>query len=81
MKNNARMTTNNLPANLSAAVLQFCQENIDYTGHLSIHGNVTVIADLVTTVAFFSKNLCSDEGDYKISIHHQPRHMYLGWHL
>ena len=50
-------TGEDLPDALSDVVLKFCQENIKYTGHLSVHGSVTVIADITTTVSFFSKTL------------------------
>ena len=56
------MNVDDLPEALSAAVLRFCEENIQYDGHLSIHGSLTLIADSATTVAFFSKKLKEDSG-------------------
>ena len=42
---------------LSSAVLAFCENNIDYSGQLSVHGNITIVTDSNTAIAFFSKNL------------------------
>ena len=46
-----------VPQQLSAAVLKFCQDNIDCGGRLSVHGNLTVITQHQTIVTFFSKKL------------------------
>ena len=51
------MDSKDLPEALSAAVLQFCQDHVQYTGHLSVHGSITLIADSTTTIGFFSKAL------------------------
>ena len=56
------MELNDLPEALSTAVLQFCQENLRYEGSISVHGNVTVVANAHTAVSFFSKKLGGSTG-------------------
>ena len=51
------MDLRELPDKLSSAVVHFCRENITFKGHLDLHGNITVIANGITTVAFFSKRV------------------------
>ena len=57
-----KMGIKDLPDHVSAAVLQFCQENLEYSGHLSVHGSITVVADTETTITLISKNLSIKKG-------------------
>ena len=61
------MDMNDLPESLSAVVLNFCQEKLPGAGFLSVHGNITVIADTTTTVAFFSRKLQDASGKCTVS--------------
>ena len=45
------METASIPQRLSAAVLQFCQENIHYNSHLSVQGSLTIFIDDQAIVA------------------------------
>ena len=52
-----RMEVSDIPEQLSAAMLQFCQDHVPYVNKLSFHGSITIVADAMTTVTIFSKRL------------------------
>ena len=56
------MGIKDLPDHVSAAVFKFCQENLEYSGHLSVHGSITVVADTETTITLISKKLILQSG-------------------
>ena len=69
----SKMGIKDLPDHVSAAVLQFCQENLEYSGHLSVHGSITVVADTETTITLISKKLSLKPGLYHKVIGHSKQ--------
>ena len=48
----ASVDSKDLPNRLSAAILQFCQDNIQYGSHLTVNGNITIVTDGFTLAKF-----------------------------
>ena len=58
------MEVKQLPNTLAEAALKFCNENLQFTLKLSIHGSITVVTDIETSVGFFSKKIPETESKF-----------------